>query len=109
MQTTPASMPATPNLIDPSSLALSAESAPEEVARSFESVFASLLLKEMRNTLTEGLFGSESSDVLGGLFDLHMGQAMSEGQGLGIRNMILSQLQKQEAAPSPLVSGETER
>ena len=67
----------------------------EEVARAFESIFASLLIKEMRNTLSDGLFGSESSDVLGGLFDLHMGNAMTEGRGLGIKRQILSQLNNQ--------------
>ena len=98
MQMTAAAMPVTPTLIDPNALGVSADSAPEEVARSFESVFASLLLKEMRNTLTDGLFGQESSDVLGGLFDLHMGQAMAQGRGLGIKNMVLSQLQQQETS-----------
>lgn len=68
---------------------------PEAVAEAFEAVFASQLVKEMRNTLSEGLFGSENSDVLGGLFDLHIGEAMTEGQGLGIKQMVLAHLQQQ--------------
>ncbi len=65
----------------------------EDVAQSFEAVFASQLIKEMRSTLSEGFFGSEQSDVLGGLFDLHMGQAMAEGGGLGIKELVLSHWQ----------------
>lgn len=67
-----------------------ANTSKEEAAQAFESVFASLIVKEMRNTLSDGLFGSENSDVLGGLFDLHMGQAMTEGQGLGIKQFVLA-------------------
>lgn len=63
-----------------------------EVAKDFEALFASMLLKEMRKTLADGLFGSESSDVYGGLFDLHMGEAISEGRGLGIKELILAQM-----------------
>ena len=70
----------------------------EEAAKEFESLFASMLIKEMRNTLSEGLFGSESSDVLGGLFDLHMGQAMTEGTGLGIRQLVLSHAESKPIA-----------
>ena len=69
----------------------------EEVAKSFEAVFASMLIKEMRNTLSEGFFGSEGSDVLGGLFDLHMGQAMTQGRGLGIQQMVMAQLEAEAA------------
>ena len=60
-----------------------------EVAQQLEAVFASMLIKEMRNTLSEGLFGGENSDVLGGMFDLHMGQAMTDGRGLGIKQLVL--------------------
>lgn len=67
----------------------------EEAAQAFESLFASLLLKEMRNTLSEGFFGSEGSDVLGGMFDMHMGQAMTEGSGLGIRQMVMAHAESQ--------------
>lgn len=77
-------------------LGISATAGPEEVAKSFEAVFASLLVKEMRNTLSEGLFGSESSDVFGGLFDLHIGNAMAEGRGLGIKELVLTQLQQNQ-------------
>ena len=76
---------------DVGSLEQSAKVHPEEAATAFEAIFASMLLKEMRNTLSEGFFGSESSDIFGGLFDLHMGQAMTDGNGLGIKELVLSQ------------------
>ena len=44
--------------------------AADQVAQDFESVFASMLLKEMRQSLEPGsLFGEDSGDVYGGLFD----------------------------------------
>ena len=68
---------------------------PEKVAKDFESVFASMLLKEMRNTLEPGvLFSGDSGDVYGGLFDQFMGQHMSESGGLGLSNMIRQALSR---------------
>lgn len=67
----------------------------ESTATAFESMFVSLLLKEMRSTLPNGLFGEESSDVLGGMFDQYMGQHLAQSGSLGIREMILA-----EALPS---------
>lgn len=76
---------------------LDANASPEEVAEAFESVFATMLIKEMRATLSEGLFGGDKSDVLGGLFDQHIGKAISTRGGLGIREMLLSQLPSEES------------
>ena len=90
-------MSATPpiSLIKTKALEMEVGRSHEEVAKSFESVFASLLIKEMRNTLSDGLFGSEGSDVFGSLFDLHMGEAITNGRGLGVKEMILAQLDRQ--------------
>ncbi len=61
----------------------------EAVATQFESVFGSLLLKEMRATLhEETMFGSDPGDVLGGLFDHFMGEQFAKAGGLGIGNMV---------------------
>ena len=68
---------------------LDAHSSKEEVAAAFESLFTSLLLKEMRKTLPEGLFGAENSDVLGGMFDQYMGQALAQGEGIGVRQLVM--------------------
>lgn len=78
------------------SLGVKAGDTPDEVATAFEAVFASMLVKEMRNTLEDGFFGGESSDVLGGMFDMHIGQAMAESGGLGVKEMVLQHLSKEE-------------
>lgn len=54
---------------------------PAELAREFESVFVSMLLKEMRQSLEGGLFPGDSSDTLGGLFDMMMGQHIADSTG----------------------------
>jgi Rod binding domain-containing protein len=57
---------------------------PAALAREFESVFVSLMLKEMRQSLEEGLFPGDKSDTLGGLFDMTIGQHISETSGIGL-------------------------
>lgn len=67
----------------------------EQVANDFESVFVSLMLKEMRNTLDSeegGLFGSEGSDTFGGMFDMFMGQHIAKSNPLGVGDVIKSYL-----------------
>ena len=67
----------------------------EQVASEFESVFLSLLLKEMRNTLDQengGLFGGEGSDTLGGMFDMFMGKHLADSSPLGISGAVKSYL-----------------
>ncbi len=61
-----------------------------------ESLFLSMMLKEMRNTLSEGgLFGGENSDVYGGLFDMMMSKTLAKDNPLGIANMITTQIDRQ--------------
>lgn len=65
----------------------------DSAAQEFESVFLSLMLKEMRSTLDQkdgGLFGGESSDTFGGMFDMFMGQHLADAQPLGIADAIKS-------------------
>ncbi len=65
---------------------------PDAVGRQMEGLFASLLLKELRNTGGEGgLFGGDSSDVMGGMFDQYMGQAIADAGGLGLRDYLSAQ------------------
>jgi len=57
-----------------------------EAAREFEKLFATLLVKELRRGLPEGFFGKgEGADVYEGWLDEHLGTALSEGRGLGLR------------------------
>ncbi len=68
----------------------SAQSSPEEAAARFEELLASMLVKEMRNALPEGFFGkSTGSDVYGGWLDEHLGKAIAETGGLGLRDVLL--------------------
>jgi Rod binding domain-containing protein len=92
------------------------QQSPDKVAKDFESVFASMMLKEMRKSLEPGsLFGDDSSDVYGGMFDQFMGQHMSESGGLGLASMIRQALEKSAslgqttptATPTPTVSAPT--
>ncbi|MBX3444706.1 MAG: rod-binding protein [Planctomyces sp.] len=57
----------------------------QNAVKQFEAVFASLLIKTMRETMTSGeMFGGDTADVWGALFDQHMGEAMTQGDGLGL-------------------------
>jgi Rod binding domain-containing protein len=70
----------------------------KDAAQGFESVFLSMLLKEMRQTLGPGsLFGSDSSDIYGGLFDQFMAQHLAQGKGMGLAQALLRQLEPQAA------------
>ena len=68
----------------------------ESAASEFETLFANLLLKEMRKTLEpETLFGKDPGDVYGGLFDMFLGQAVAQAGGLGVGAMVRSYLETQ--------------
>jgi Rod binding domain-containing protein len=68
---------------------------PAKVAQDFESVFTSMMLKEMRNTLEPGsLFGEDSSDIYGGMFDQFLGQHMADSGGIGLARMIQKALDR---------------
>ena len=56
----------------------------EEAALQFEELFVSTLLKQMRETLEEGIFSGESSDSLGAIFDMFMGKHLAASKPLGI-------------------------
>jgi flagellar protein FlgJ len=65
-----------------------------DVAVQFESLFISLLLKEMRQTEQGGgLFAGESSDTYGGIFDLYLGEHLAKSGGLGLAPMINAYLE----------------
>lgn len=66
----------------------------EAVAKDFESLFVSQLLKQMRQpgSGSGGMFGSDSADVYGGLFDFFMGKHLADAGGLGLAASIQAQL-----------------
>lgn len=65
----------------------------DKAASGIESMFLSLLLKEMRQTLEPGtLFPEDSGDVLGGLFDSFMSQHLAQAGTFGIAALVKRQL-----------------
>jgi len=83
---------------DPSLLASQAQGAKSKdidaVASGFESMFTSMLVKQLRQSLgEETMFGKDPGDILGGLFDLYLGQHLARGGMLGIGAMVKKQLQ----------------
>ena len=74
----------------------------KDAAQGFESVFLSMLLKEMRQTLGPGsLFGNDSSDIYGGLFDQFMAQHLAQGKGMGLAQSLMKQLEPNAALGAP--------
>lgn len=69
----------------------------KSVGTDFESVFMSMMIKEMRNSLDGGFFGEESSDTYGGMFDLFIGKHLASSSPLGIGEMLLDQYRKTQA------------
>jgi Rod binding domain-containing protein len=65
----------------------------EAVAQGFESMFAAMLVKELRQSLEpETMFGQDRAEILGGLFDFFLGQQMAQSGQLGIGAMVKKQL-----------------
>jgi flagellar protein FlgJ len=69
-----------------------------EAARSFEAVFLSKLLEQMRATVgEEGLFGtSAGSDVFAGMFDTSLGNHLAASGRLGLAEMLALQLSERD-------------
>lgn len=69
----------------------------KEVAKQFESLFTQMLMKSMRESnkaLSNGdsLFGSDQADFYQDMFDQQMAVHLSQGQGLGLADMLVRQL-----------------
>jgi flagellar protein FlgJ len=85
---------------DPASLgALKREAAaqsPEslrEVAKQFESLFTSMMLKSMRDaSMGNELFGSDQQDFYQDMFDTQLATQLSNGKGLGLADVLVRQL-----------------
>lgn len=62
----------------------------DQAGQEFESLFLSMMLKEMRQIEGEegGLFGGDGGDVYGGLFDLMLGQSMAQSSPLQISQLL---------------------
>jgi Rod binding domain-containing protein len=64
-----------------------------EAAERLEGLFASMLVKEMRSSLSDGFFGEGSSgDIYGGWFDEHVGKSLARDGALNLAGMIKANL-----------------
>lgn len=72
------------------------DASPVQAARQFEGLLTSMLLKQMRQTLSgEGLFPGDSSDTYGGMFDMYLGDFIARNGGLGLAQQIEATLRTQ--------------
>lgn len=61
----------------------------DKAAKEFESIFISMMMKELRQTQSgEGLFPGDKSDTFGGMFDMMMGQHIADGGGIGMTEFL---------------------
>ncbi|MFO7954284.1 flagellar assembly peptidoglycan hydrolase FlgJ [Thioalkalivibrio sp.] len=76
----------------------------EAVAREFEAMLIGQMLKQMREaSLGDGLFDNEQSKMYQEMQDQEFAKAMSQGDGMGLRDALMRQLSAQQpAAPETL-------
>lgn len=71
----------------------SPDQALRQAAQQFEAVFMNMLLKSMRDTLSQdGPFDSDTTRMYTGMLDQQMAQKLSEGRGLGLADVLVRQL-----------------
>jgi Rod binding domain-containing protein len=60
-----------------------------DTAKKFQSVFSTLLVKEMRRSLGDGFFGEGAGgDIYSGWLDEHVGQTLADRDALHMRDLI---------------------
>ena len=84
-----------PNMFDAIGAAnIDATSGPQQIEAvgvEFESVFLSMMIKELRQTSSgDGLFPGDASDTYGGMFDMMLGNQLAAGKGLGLESVFRS-------------------
>jgi Rod binding domain-containing protein len=102
LQSTPGTLPIMPLGVDLyGTLGKTGRLTPVEAAREAETMFLSLLLKEMRQSFEseESLFAGDKGDIYGGLFDLLMARHLAESGGLGLAT-VWGQLLEQTNQPN---------
>ena len=68
-----------------------------EVARQFESIYVQMMLKSMRDaSFGDPLFDSTGSEMYRDMFDNQMSQQLTHGKGLGLAEMLVQQLRRQQ-------------
>ncbi|WP_110619830.1 flagellar assembly peptidoglycan hydrolase FlgJ [Thioalkalivibrio sp. ALE21] len=81
----------------------------ESVAREFEAMLVGQMLKQMREaSLGDGMFENEQTEMYQEMFDQEVARSASEGEGLGLREVIMRELE-QNAPTDPEVLHDPER
>jgi Rod binding domain-containing protein len=76
----------------------SLRSRPAEAAQKFEALFASQLVKEMRQTLSSGFFGDgPQADVYAAWLDQFLGEAIAKDGGLRLAQQLRTDLERPRA------------
>jgi flagellar protein FlgJ len=71
------------------------DTALQEVARQFESIYLKMMLKSMREaSFGDPLFDSQGGEVYRDMFDNQLALQMSQGKGLGLAEMLVKQLRQ---------------
>jgi peptidoglycan hydrolase FlgJ len=66
-----------------------------EVARQFESLFARMIIKSMRDAIgRDPIFGSDQVEAYQSMFDDQLSLQLTRGHGLGLADMLVRQLQR---------------
>ncbi|MBK7878632.1 MAG: rod-binding protein [Planctomycetes bacterium] len=75
------------------------DAAPAEAGRKFEALFATMIVKEMRQGLSEGFFGEgPHADVYAGWLDQFVGEAIARDGGLHVADQVRESLERKQAA-----------
>jgi len=70
-----------------------------EVAGQFEALFLQMMLKSMRDaSLGDGMLDNEHTKTYQAMFDKQIAIEMSQGKGIGLAEMMVQQLRKQDGA-----------
>ena len=75
------------------------EGTPDTVAREMESLFATMLVSELRKGLGEGFFGGGAgADTFNGWFDEQIGASLASRSSLGLADQIRESIVREQAA-----------
>lgn len=79
-----------------------------EVARQFEAVMISMMIKNLRKTgMEDPLFNSQAMDSYRDMYDQQLGMELSKGEGIGFAKAIAEQI-KYQAQNSPQQAGSSD-
>ena len=71
-----------------------------QVAQQFESLFARMMIKSMRDAIgKDPIFGSDQAQTYQGMYDDQLSLELTKGKGLGLADMLVRQLQQAGATP----------